>query len=45
LHHFASVEDQYEEWLMISKKKNSYDYPEIVLKPQKDDVVQVADHW
>lgn len=45
LHHFAAVEDQYNQWLVISRKKNLYDYPEIVLKPMKDDVVQIADHW
>jgi hypothetical protein len=45
MRHFNSVEDQFNEWLVSSSKKNIYEYPEIVLKPQKDDVVQIADHW
>ncbi len=43
--HYATVEDQYNQWLSISRKNNQYEYPEIVLKPQKDDVVQIVDHW
>jgi len=45
IQHYKSVEEQYNQWLMLSSYKNIYEYPEIVLKPQKDDVVQIADHW
>lgn len=43
--HFYSVEEEFNEWIVSSRKKNIYEYPEIVLKPQKDDIVQIVDHW
>lgn len=45
MQHYKSVEEQYDQWLMLSNYKKNYEYPDIVLKPQRDDVVQIADHW
>lgn len=46
MHHYSTVEDQYKEWLSTSRKNNNqYEYPNIILKPQKDDVIQIVDHW
>ncbi len=45
IHHFRTVEDQFNQWVLISRRNNMYDYPDIIIKPLKDDVIQIADHW
>jgi hypothetical protein len=46
LHHFNSVEEQYKKWKDDNKNSlSTIIYPELILTPPKDDVIDYSENW